>query len=133
MPKNVGLGLAMKTTVRGKEIITMLNHYGHCVNYWECEQIDTKWPEMSLNQFEEEDGYYQAILPSNIVSDAFVQSAADNANYLQDTVDGNDSVHVMSKAFYQGGFALDPNNLVLPAQKISKVRRRVLKSAETKL
>ena len=40
MPKNTGLGLAMKTMVRGKEIITMLN-------YWECEQIDTKWTEMS--------------------------------------------------------------------------------------
>ena len=30
MPKHVGLGLAMKTMVRGKEIITMLNHHGHC-------------------------------------------------------------------------------------------------------
>ena len=133
MPKHVGLGLAMKTMVRGKEIITMLNHHGHCINYWECEQIDTKWAEMSLNQFEEEGGYYQAILPSNIASGTFVQSAADNADYLQDSVDGNQSVHVMSMAFYQGGFALDPKSLVLPAQNISKVRRRALKSAETKL
>jgi len=55
---------------------------------------------MSLNQFEEEDGYYQAILPLNIASGAFVQSAADNEDYLQDTVDGNESVHVMCMAFY---------------------------------
>ena len=53
MPKHVGVGLAMKTMVRGKEIITLLNHHGHCINYWECEKIDTKWAEMSLNQFEE--------------------------------------------------------------------------------
>ena len=86
-----------------------------------------------MNQFEEEDGYYQAVLPSNIASGTFVQSAADNADYLQDSVDGNESVHVMSMAFYQGGFALDPKNLVLPAKNISKVRRRALKSAETKL
>ena len=65
----------MKTMVRGKEIITMLNHRGHCINYWECEHINTKWAEMSLNQLEEEDGYYQAILPSNIGSGTFVQSA----------------------------------------------------------
>lgn len=133
MPKNVGLGLAMKTMVRGKEIITMLNHHGHCVSYWECEQIDTKWSEMSLNQFEEEDGYYQAILPLNVASGTFVQSAADNADYLQDSVAGNESVHVMSMAFYQEGFALDPKKLVLPTQNISKVRRRALTSAETKL
>ena len=110
-----------------------VKHHGHCINYWECEQSDTKWAEISLNQFEEEDGYYQATLPSNIASGTFVQSAADNADYLQDSVDGNESVHVLSMAFYQGGFALDPKSLVLPAQNISKVRRRALKSAETKL
>ena len=53
----------------------MLSHNGYCVNYWECEQIDTKWAEMSLNQFEEEGGYYQAMLPSNIASGTLVQSA----------------------------------------------------------
>jgi len=35
--------------------------------------------------------------------------------------------------FYQGGLAVDPKNLVLPVQNISKVRRRALKFAETKL
>ena len=104
MPKHVGLGLTMKTMVQGKEIITMLNHHCHCINYWECEQSDTKWAEISLNQFEEEGGYYQAILPSNIASGAFVRSAAGNADYLQDSVDGNEGVHVMSMAFYQGVF-----------------------------
>lgn len=54
---------------------------------------------MSLNQFESEDGYYQAILPSNITRGTFVQSAADNADYVQDTLDGKESVHVMSTAF----------------------------------
>lgn len=88
MPKNVGLGLAIKTMVRGKEIIKMLNHHGHSINYWECEQIDTKWAELSLNQFEDGGGYYQAILPSNIAIGTFVQSAADNADYVQDTLDG---------------------------------------------
>ena len=88
---------------------------------------------MGRNEFEEEDGYYQATLPSNIASGTFVQSAADNADYLQDSVDGNQSVHVMSMAFYQGGFSPDTNNLGFPAQNISKVRRRVLKSVETKL
>ena len=50
-----------------------LNHHGHCINYWECEQSDIKLAEISLNQFEEEDGYYQATLPSNIASGSFMQ------------------------------------------------------------
>ena len=122
MPKNVGLELAMKIMVWGEEIITMLNHHGHCVDYWECEEVDPKWAEMRSNQFEEEDGFYKAIPPSNIASGTFAQSAADNAGYLQDSVDGNESVHLMSMVFHQGGFPLEPKNLVLPAQNISKVR-----------
>ena len=104
--------------VQGKEIITMFNHHGHCINYWECEQSDTKWAETRLSQFQEEDGYYQTTLPWNISSGTFVQSAADNADYLQDSVDGNQSIHVMSMAFYQGEFALDPKYLSFPAQNI---------------
>ena len=133
IPKYVGLGLVMKTMVQGKEMSTMLNHHGHWINYWECEQSDTNWAEISLNQFEEEDGCYQATLPLNIVSGTFVQSAADNADYLLDSVDGNQSIHVMSMAFYQGSFALDPKNLGFPTQHITKVKRRVLNSVETKL
>ena len=62
-----------------------------------------------------------------------MENAADNADYLQDSVDGNQRVHVMSMAFYQGSFTLDPKNLGFPAQNISTVRRQVLKSVETKL
>ena len=42
-----------------------------------------------------------------------MQSSVDNADYLQNTPDGNETVHVMSMAFYQRRFALDPKNLVL--------------------
>ena len=100
--------------VQGKEMITMLNHHGHCINYWECEQIDTKWAEMSLNQFEEEGGYYQAILPSNIASGTFVQSAADNADYLQDSVDGNQSVQVFEYGFLPRGVLTSSNEPGFP-------------------
>ena len=33
MPKNAGLGLAMKTITWRKENITMLNHHGPCISY----------------------------------------------------------------------------------------------------
>jgi len=132
MPKNVGLGIALKTMVRGKEIITMLNHHGHCVNYWDCEQTETRWAEISLNRFDEGEGYYQAILPSSIEPDVFAQCAADNADYVEDTLDGKDSVHVMSIAFYQGGFPLNPNELTHEVRSGNKIRQRALKAVETK-
>lgn len=88
MPKNVGLGLAIKTMVRGKEIIQMLNRLGHSMNYWECQQVETEWAELSLEKFCDGEGCYQAILPSNIIKGTFVESAADNVDFLQDTVDG---------------------------------------------
>ena len=42
-----------------------------------------------------------------------MQSSADNADYLQDIPDGNETVHETNMAFYQGGFSLDQKNLVL--------------------
>ena len=58
---------------------------------------------MGRNEFEEEEGYYQATLPLNIASGTFVQSATDNADYLQDSVDGNQSVQVFEYGFSPRG------------------------------
>lgn len=90
-----------------------------------------KWAEDGLSSFNDGDGYYQAVLPSNIEAGTFAQSAADNVDYMQDTVDGKGSVHVMSMAFYQGGFPLKPKELTREVS-ASKTRRRALQSAETK-
>ena len=130
MPKHVGLGLAMKSMGQRKEIITMLNHNGQCINYWECEQSDTKWTEISLNQFEEEYGNYQATLPSNIASGVHLCKVLQT---MQTTcrIALNQSVHVMSMAVYQGEFELDPKNLGFPAQNVRKVRRRVFSLLST--
>ena len=133
MPKNVGLGLAVRNLVRSKEIITMLNRNGHCINYWECEEIDTTRATSIKETFKNEGGYYTAVVPSNIVPGEFVQSAADNADFLQDTKSGRDSVHVMSIAYYQLGYVLQPELLMRRPPNALSIRRRALEGTDTKL
>ena len=33
MPKNTGLGMSLKNSLRSKEYITLLNNLGHCISY----------------------------------------------------------------------------------------------------
>lgn len=50
----------------------------------------------------DEAGYYQGILRSNFESGTFVQSAADNTDYVQDMLDRKESIHIMSMVFLRG-------------------------------
>ena len=43
MPRNLGLRLVLKITVRSKELITLLNNLGHSVSYDDILRIDTTW------------------------------------------------------------------------------------------
>ena len=43
MPINIGLVLALKRSVRSKELITLLNNLGHSVGYNDILRIDTTW------------------------------------------------------------------------------------------
>ena len=74
MPKHVGLGLTIRNLVHtcSKEITTMLNHHGHFVNYWECEQIHTSWAISVMKAYAEKDGYYKAVVQSNINPGQFI-------------------------------------------------------------
>ena len=70
--------------MHSKEIIIMLNHHGHCINYRECEQIDSSWTISVMKAYGEQDGYYRGVVPSNINPGQFVESAAHDADFLQD-------------------------------------------------
>ena len=60
MPKQVVLALTMKTLYRGKDISTMLNPNGHCINYWESLEIDAAWANDICSDFTSSDGYYKS-------------------------------------------------------------------------
>ena len=133
MPKQLGLALTIKSMYRGKEITRMLNKLGHCSNYWEASEIDTKWAQDILDNNEDFNGYYQATVPSNIISGYFVQAAADNSNYLLETLTGKASVDIMSISYFQPQVrAINISNNTLPSQKHTK-KQRSLQQKDTKL
>ena len=92
MPKNVGLGLSLKNSVRSKEFITFLNNLGHCISYDDVLRIDTSW---ASGIIERDEGY--ATIPTNVIPNVFTQAASDNGDYGQE----NNSQHVTNTVLYQ--------------------------------
>ena len=79
MPINIGLVLALKRSVRSKELITLLNNLGHSVGYNDILRIDTTW---AAGNLEANDGY--SAVPINIRENIFTQAASDNGGYDQE-------------------------------------------------
>ena len=48
MPKQVGLGVSLKASLRSREYITLLNKCGESVNYHEVLGIDAYWAEQII-------------------------------------------------------------------------------------
>ena len=92
MPKNVSIAISLKSMVRSKEMITILNNLGHCISYDEVLRLETCW---ASGIIEEGDGY--ATVPTNIIPDVFTQAAFDNGDYGQE----NASQHVTNTVLYQ--------------------------------
>ena len=61
MPKQVGLGISMKSAIRSKEFIKYLNNLGHCISYDTVLRIDNSWV---LGIMSEGEGY--STIASNI-------------------------------------------------------------------
>ena len=92
MPKQVGLRVSLKASLRSREYITLLNKFGESVNYHEVLGIDAYWAEQII---ERGDGY--ATIPTNIVFGEFAQAAFGNADYGQE----NASQHATNTVIYQ--------------------------------
>ena len=92
MPKQVGLGISMKSAIKSKEFFKFLNNLGHCISYDTVLRIDTSW---SMGIMNEGEGY--STIPSNIQQNIFTQGAFDNGDYGQE----NASQHVTNTVLYQ--------------------------------
>ena len=91
-PKNMGLGLVLKISVRSKEFITLLNNLGHSVSSDNILHVDTP---LAAGILEANDGY--STVPTNIRENSFTQAASDNGDYGQE----NNSQHVTNTVLYQ--------------------------------
>ena len=62
MPKHVAIGMAIKSALRSKEYITVLNKHGESISYHEVLEIDAYWANQLI---EKGDGYATIISYSN--------------------------------------------------------------------
>ena len=119
MPKQVGLGVSLKASLRSREYIALLNKFGESVNHHEVLGMDAYWAAQII---ERGDGY--ATVPTNIVFGEFSKAAFDNADYDEE----NASQHVTNTVIYQYCRNGEFNQHVLPHMSPGKRWRRSIKT-----
>ena len=70
----------------------------------------------------------EVILPSNIFPGSFVQAAADNNDFQEETIDGKMTTHATSLVLYQR--KIEPNANQMPNDIPKRVRERSLKDID---
>ena len=48
-PKHIGLSQALHQKTQSKDLVTLVNRFGHGVSYEEVQRIDTCWSEIQLS------------------------------------------------------------------------------------
>ena len=117
-PKHMGLAVTMKHITGSKDVITILNRFGHCVSYEEVIRFDTMCANKQLHDSE----HNGVIVPSNILSGSFIQAAADNLDFHEDTLDGKHTTHATTLVPYQRKVQGNFRTQYLPPTKDSKSR-----------
>ena len=94
-PKQVGLGISLKNSLRSKEFITYLYNLGHFICYDEVLQSEATWVFDILGKG---DGF--ATLPTKFRQLLFTQAASDNGDCGQETLNVSQHINIV---FYQYG------------------------------
>ena len=97
LPKHVSLAISVRHLTGSKQLITMLNRMGHCCSYEEAELVDTALANEIIAKSDETG----VIIPSNIHPGVFVQTAADNNDINEETIDGKNTTHATTLVVYQ--------------------------------
>ena len=92
-PKHVSVGVAMHQMTQSKDVIQILNRYGHCVSYDEVLRIDTSWADWQL-------GENRTLVPANMVPGKITRGAGDNFNRATQSLHG-DHHDVVNMVLYQ--------------------------------
>ena len=80
-PKHIGLSQALHQKTQSKDLVTLVNRFGHGVSYEEVQRIDTCWSEIQLSG----DGF---IIPQNMAYGQVTTGAGDNFNRAIESVKG---------------------------------------------
>ena len=73
-PKHIGLAMTVEHLTGSKQLISVINKFGHCASYPTIQRFETGLAIDYVNRMSND----EVILPSNIFPGSFVQATADN-------------------------------------------------------
>ena len=92
--KHVSLPLALKNLTSSKEVITLLNRYGHGISYYQVLDMEMRLAE-NLLEGKEHDVILQKVVSPN----AFSIFRWDNTDLLEETLSGGGTTHYTKASF----------------------------------
>ncbi|XP_031571112.1 uncharacterized protein LOC116305356 [Actinia tenebrosa] len=93
----IGFAMSVRHMTGSKQLIRMLNRFGHSCSYDDIEVVDTSLALEIIAQTEN----LGAVIPSNITPGVFVQAAGDNNDLNEETLDGKQTTHATTLVLYQ--------------------------------
>ncbi len=97
-PKHIGVGMTVKHKTNSKYMLNLLNHAGHSVSYSEVQKIDKSIANTNKQIAIANDIY----IPTNIKKGhGFIHGAADNIDFMEETINGKGTTHATSMVLYQ--------------------------------
>ena len=98
MPQQLAVGLALRQSIRSKEIVNMLHGFGMSVEYNRLLRIEAQIEQSVLERMDKHGGVF---FPDNFVKNRHVFFAIDNVDFAEDTYDGKHTLHGTAMAVYQ--------------------------------
>ena len=106
-PKHIGIDVTVKHLTGCVELIRILNRFGHSISYDKVINLEKGFVQQVLEDNESDD----MAIPTNISPGKFVQAAADNLDFNEETLDGKHTTHTTTLVLYQrtqnGKFGLE--------------------------
>lgn len=93
--KHLTLGMALKSLTSSRKVLTILNRYGHTINYTLAEELETEVTYSSIHE--------SRLIPSGIspVGNRSTNIAYDNYDRFVETLSGKDTLHDTVGIIYQ--------------------------------
>ena len=98
MPQQLAVGLALRQSIRSKEIVNMLHDFGMSV---ECNRLLRSEAQIEQSVLERKNQHGRMYLPENFVKNRHVFFTIDNVDFAEDIHDGKDTLHGTTMAIYQ--------------------------------
>ena len=95
-PKHIGLAVTIHHLTGSKEVVTLLNRMGQCSSYDNVEIVNTAWAREMVARSQQ-----TGVIPSNITAGPFVQFAADNNDFNEETLDCKQTPYATTLVVYQ--------------------------------